>query len=49
MKPVTKKLPGWVHIPLIVFMSISLVQTALGFTDLLEQPFLGHFQLQLRC
>lgn len=39
MKPTTKKLPGWVHIPLFVFMAISLAQTALGFTDLFGATF----------
>lgn len=43
MKPTTKKLPGWVHIPLIVFMAISLVQTALGFTALFGQGFAWAF------
>ena len=43
MKPTTKKLPGWVHIPLFVFMAISLAQTALGFTDLFGAPFAWAF------
>ena len=47
MKPVTKKLPGWVHIQLIVFMSISLVQTALGFTDLFGATFSWAFSVAI--
>lgn len=43
MKPTTKKLPGWVHIPLFVFMAISLAQTALGFTDLFGATFAWAF------
>ena len=43
MKPTTKKLPGWVHIPLFVFMAISLAHTALGFTDLFGATFAGAF------
>ena len=34
MKPTTKKLPGWVHIPLFVFMTISFWETGNGFKDL---------------
>ncbi|WP_159991386.1 coiled-coil domain-containing protein [Pelistega ratti] len=34
MKPVTKKLPGWVHIPLAIFMAISFYETAVGFRDM---------------
>lgn len=34
MKPTTKKLPGWVHIPLFVFMAISFWETGNGFKDL---------------
>lgn len=47
MKPVTKKLPGWVHIPLAVFMAISLVQTALGFRDLFGREFAWAFSIAL--
>lgn len=43
IKPTTRKLPGWVHIPLFVFMSISFVQTALGFSDLFEPAFAWSF------
>lgn len=43
MKPTTKKLPGWVHIPLFVFMAISLAQTGIGFTDLFGAPFAWAF------
>lgn len=43
MKPTTKKLPGWVHIPLFVFMAISFAQTALGFTDLFGAAFAWAF------
>lgn len=43
MKPNTKKLPGWIHIPLFVFMAISFAQTALGFTDLFGAPFAWAF------
>lgn len=44
MKPnVSRKLPGWVHIPLFVFMAISLVQTALGFSDLFGDAFAWAF------
>lgn len=39
MKPVTRKLPGWVHIPLIVLMAISFWQTAEGFEKLLGGTF----------
>ncbi|MDG6896229.1 hypothetical protein [Volucribacter amazonae] len=47
MKSTTKKLPGWVHIPLAVFMAISLVQTALGFQDLFGQAFAWAFSIAL--
>ncbi|MGX3065919.1 hypothetical protein [Ursidibacter arcticus] len=43
MKPTTRKLPGWIHIPLFVFMAISLVQTALGFEELFGKPFAWAF------
>lgn len=43
MKPTTKKLPVWVHIPLFVFMAISFAQTALGFTDLFGAAFAWAF------
>lgn len=43
MKPTPKKLPGWVHIPLFVFMAISFAQTALGFTDLFGASFAWAF------
>lgn len=47
MKPTSKKLPGWVHLPLIVFMAISLYQTAEGFTDLLGAPLAWAFSVAL--
>lgn len=47
MKPTTRKLPGWVHIPLFVFMAISLVQTALGFEDLFGVEFAWAFSIAL--
>lgn len=47
MKPTTRKLPGWVHIPLLVFMGISLVQTALGFQDLFGKEFAWAFSIAL--
>lgn len=47
MKPKNKKLPGWVHIPLIVFMGISLIQTALGFEDLFGKSFAWAFSIAL--
>lgn len=48
LKPITqKRLPGWVHIPLIVFMAISLVQTALGFTDLFGAGFAWAFSIAI--
>ncbi|MDH2997590.1 hypothetical protein A1D22_07630 [Pasteurellaceae bacterium LFhippo2] len=43
MKPTTRKLPGWVHIPLVVFMAISFFQTAIGFEDLLGRPLAWAF------
>ncbi|WP_273396391.1 hypothetical protein [Actinobacillus porcinus] len=43
IKPTTRKLPGWVHIPLFVFMAISLYQTAKGFEDLFGKPFAWAF------
>ncbi|MCW9698815.1 hypothetical protein [Avibacterium sp. 20-129] len=39
MKPVSRKLPGWVHIPLAIFLTISFIQTAIGFEDLFGQAF----------
>lgn len=47
MKPTTRKLPGWVHIPLFVFMAISLVQTALGFEDLFGAAFAWAFSVAI--
>lgn len=47
MKPTQKKLPGWVHLPLAVFMGISLYQTAEGFSDLLGKPLAWAFSLAL--
>lgn len=47
MKPTTKKLPGWVHIPLIVFMAISLDQTVSGFTALFGQRFAWAFSVAI--
>lgn len=47
MKPTTTNLPGWVHLPLTVFMGISLVQTALGFADLFGAPFAWAFSIAL--
>ncbi|MEE3608361.1 hypothetical protein [Avibacterium paragallinarum] len=39
MKPLSRKLPGWVHIPLAVFLAISFIQTAIGFEDLFGVSF----------
>ncbi|MFZ7217312.1 hypothetical protein [Avibacterium avium] len=39
MKPISRKLPGWVHIPLAVFLAISFIQTAIGFEDLFGKAF----------
>lgn len=48
MRPHSRKsLPGWVHIPLIVFMGISLVQTALGFEALFGQAFAWAFSIAI--
>lgn len=47
MKPISRKLPGWVHIPLFVFMAISLVQTALGFEDLFGKGFAWAFSIAI--
>lgn len=47
MKPTQRKLPGWVHIPLFVFMAISLVQTALGFEELFGKPFAWAFSIAI--
>ena len=47
MKPTSRKLPGWVHIPLFVFMAISLVQTALGFEDLFGKGFAWAFSIAI--
>lgn len=47
MKPTTRSLPGWVHIPLFVFMAISLVQTALGFTELFGVEFAWAFSVAI--
>lgn len=47
MKPTTRSLPGWVHIPLFVFMAISLVQTALGFTELFGAGFAWAFSVAI--
>lgn len=48
MQPTSRRLPGWVHIPLIAFMGISLMQTALGFEELFGQAFAWRFPLRLR-
>lgn len=47
MKPTSRSLPGWVHIPLIVFMGISLVQTALGFEELFGKAFAWAFSVAI--
>lgn len=47
MQPTSHRLPGWVHIPLIVFMGISLVQTALGFEELFGQAFAWTFSVAI--
>lgn len=47
MKPTSRSLPGWVHIPLIVFMGISLVQTALGFEELFGKGFAWAFSIAI--
>ena len=47
MKPKTRSLPGWVHLPLIVFMSISLIQTALGFSDMFGKEVAWGFSIAL--
>lgn len=47
MKPTSKKLPGWVHLPLFVFMAISFYQTAKGFSDLLGAELAWAFSLAL--
>lgn len=47
MKPTSRKLPGWVHLPLLVFMGISLYQTAKGFTDLLGSELALAFSIAL--
>lgn len=43
----SRKLPGWVHLPLLVFMSISFIQTALGFSDLFGKEFAWAFSLAI--
>ncbi|MFC0323351.1 hypothetical protein ACFFHT_07245 [Gallibacterium melopsittaci] len=43
----SRKLPGWVHLPLLVFMSISFIQTALGFSDLFGKEFAWAFSLSI--
>lgn len=47
MKTTHRNLPGWVHIPLLVFMAISLVQTALGFEELFGRPFAWAFSIAI--
>ncbi|OBX10971.1 hypothetical protein QV09_04235 [Gallibacterium salpingitidis] len=47
MQVQSRQLPGWVHIPLIVFMSISLVQTALGFSELFGAEFAWAFSIAI--
>lgn len=47
MKPINRTLPGWVHIPLFVFMAISFVQTALGFQELFGMAFAWAFSLAI--
>ncbi|OOR99705.1 hypothetical protein B0187_02520 [Haemophilus paracuniculus] len=47
MKPTTRKLPGWVYIPLTVFMAISFYQTAKGFTDLFGTEMAWGFSLAI--
>ncbi len=47
MKPKKRNLPGWIHLPLIVFMSISLIQTALGFTDMFGNHVAWGFSIAL--
>ncbi len=41
----THKIPGMVYIPLLVFLSISLYQTAQGFTDLVGEKFAWGFSI----
>ena len=48
MKPTTKKLPGWVHIPLFVFMTISFWETG-DLKIYLVQKLLGDFLPQSQC
>ncbi len=40
-----QKIPGMVYIPLLVFLSISLYQTAQGFTDLVGEKFAWGFSI----
>lgn len=47
MKPSTRQLPGWVHIPLFVFMAISFYQTAKGFEKLLDPALAWAFSCAL--
>lgn len=47
MKTTHRNLPGWVHIPLFVFMAISLVQTALGFEELFGKEFAWAFSVAI--
>ncbi|STZ13913.1 Uncharacterised protein [Moraxella caviae] len=39
------RIPGYIYLPLLVFLVISLVQTALGFSDLMGGDLLGDFLL----
>ncbi len=39
------KIPGMVYLPLLVFLSISLYQTAIGFTDLVGEVFSWGFSI----
>lgn len=47
MQEQERKLPGWIHIPLVVFMGISLVQTALGFSELFGMVFAWAFSIAI--